>query len=337
MRYYSPLRRAFLNRKSKMTYHFSGILHFEKQVLQRFLHSRKEKSRRELLQDLSVYLARAGEVLQKRRISNQQLSLKSQAAFTTLRGIYDLYQNLPGRYTSIFQLVQKEVENFPKFRDYPLIIRISASSRLSHSIRIQAKMIQYQISISSLVLPDEYFSLLTKILLSRLGKKPVERIWKVKLTDYEDRFTRLTHKSIPKKSENLSSQGEHYHLLHIFNKLNKIYFQETIKVPHIGWSRRKNKYRLGSYHANQKKILISRILDQPDVPPFVVEGIVYHEMLHMIHPIQNHNGRRIIHGWNFKNDEKKFVNHIKLERWLKKDYPLFLGNKPRRSKLKDLF
>lgn len=324
-----------------MTYHFSGILYFEKQVIKRFLQSKKEKSRQDLIQDLSVYLNQARESLQKLHISHHQLSLKSQAAFITLQGIHDLhhdlYQSQTSRYVAIFRLVRKEVENFPKFSNYPLIIRISASSRLSHSIGIRAKMIRYQISLSSLVLPDEYFSVLTKILFCRLSKKPVQNSWKVKLTDYENRFNRLHEKSFPHKPVKLDSRGEHYQLLHIFNKLNNLYFQNTLEVPHIGWSRQNNKYRLGSFHANQQKMLISRILDHPDVPQFVVEGIVYHEMLHMIHPIQSQNGRRIIHSRNFKNDERKFIHHVKLERWLKEDYPVLIGNKPQRSKFKDLF
>jgi len=318
-------------------YHIPGILRFEKQLLKNLPDSKDEKALEQLLHDLTHYLTHLRQTLERKGISHQELSLKSRAAWTTLEGILKLHRGQPNRYAAIFQRVQAQVAQFPKYAHYPLIIRISASSRLSHSVRIRAKRIEYQISFVSLDFPDDYFTLLTTLLFSKLSRKPIPNNLRVKLALYEDQLRENNQRPAYRNNSGLNPRGKYYNLLEIFNELNTIYFQEALQQPHISWSRRKNRHRLGSYHADQKKLLISRILDHPHVPLFVVEGIVYHEMLHMIHPIQRHNGRRIIHGRNFKNDERKFVNHIKLERWLKQDYPEFLGNKFTHTRWRNLF
>ncbi|NOQ97286.1 MAG: hypothetical protein GQ561_03900 [Calditrichae bacterium] len=320
-----------------MTYYIPGIIRYERRLLQDYSAGPRDKAIKKLLFQLEGYLAKVHSNLKSIGISQNQLSLKSLAALTTLEGIYHQSTGSSSRYTRVYGTIVNEVKQFPSYRKKNILLRISASSRLYHSLRLRSGKILMQISLASLALPDEYFSLLMKLLLSRLSAKPINQAWKTRLIQYENDFHNRQATPLMSAKKRLNPQGDYYNLSEIFQNLNRQYFRNGLDQPNIGWSLRKNRHRLGSYDSPQKKMMISKILDNRNVPSYVVEGIVYHEMLHQLHPIQKKNGRRIFHGKIFKINEKKFAEHLKLQSWLKEEYPTFLGNKKPSFKLKDLF
>jgi hypothetical protein len=52
--------------------------------------------------------------------------------------------------------------------------------------------------------------------------------------------------------------------------------------------------------------VLSRILDRAEVPKLAVEYVMYHEMLHVRHPVEHKGSRRCVHTRAFKDEEKKF-------------------------------
>jgi len=113
-----------------------------------------------------------------------------------------------------------------------------------------------------------------------------------------------------------SSKGEVYDLDAIFDRVNEQYFRGRIRKPQLTWSARKTYRILGHHDAQMDHIAISRSLDSRDVPRFVVEYVVFHEMLHIAHPRQHVNGRRYNHTPAFKADEQKFVHYEAAETWI---------------------
>ncbi len=68
--------------------------------------------------------------------------------------------------------------------------------------------------------------------------------------------------------------------------------------------------RLGTYDPAQNHITISRRLDREDVPRYMVEYVLFHEMLHEVLGIgQRPDGRRDIHGRLFKLMEETFPDY----------------------------
>jgi hypothetical protein len=59
-------------------------------------------------------------------------------------------------------------------------------------------------------------------------------------------------------------------------------------------------------------------LDSNDVPDYVVEYVLYHEMLHIKHPARLINGRRHRHTSAFRFDERKFVDYEKAQQWIER-------------------
>ena len=115
-----------------------------------------------------------------------------------------------------------------------------------------------------------------------------------------------------------TAQGEVYDLDRMFAKLNRRYFDGEIPKPTITWSRRRTKSILGHHDHVYDSITISKTLDSSDIPEWFVEYILYHEMLHIIHPARLINGRRYYHTSAFRQDERKFPYYEQSQKWLER-------------------
>ncbi len=116
-----------------------------------------------------------------------------------------------------------------------------------------------------------------------------------------------------------TSKGHVYDLDEIFATMNRVYFDGAIKKPVLTWSANKTYRILGHHDAAHDHIAISRSLDSADVPRYVVEYVVYHEMLHIAHPTKHVNGRRYNHTPAFRRDERKFSHFHEAERWIERN------------------
>ncbi|MBF0537124.1 MAG: DUF45 domain-containing protein [Nitrospirae bacterium] len=115
-------------------------------------------------------------------------------------------------------------------------------------------------------------------------------------------------------------QGIHYNLLDAYNKINEQYFSGSISAI-ITWGKRSLKRhvrtrRLGSYHCPSNVIRINPILDSPTIPQYVLEYVVYHEMLHTKINIAPGNGKRRIHTTEFKQQEILFRGYSRATAFL---------------------
>jgi predicted metal-dependent hydrolase len=104
----------------------------------------------------------------------------------------------------------------------------------------------------------------------------------------------------------LPPRGRHHHLDEIFEDLNNRFFRGEISAPRLGWSHQYASRILGHYDSGHGAIMISRKLDSPSVPRYLVEYVVYHEMLHIKFPVERRGQRRVVHSREFREAEKKF-------------------------------
>jgi predicted metal-dependent hydrolase len=85
----------------------------------------------------------------------------------------------------------------------------------------------------------------------------------------------------------------------------------------MSWSPSKTRRILGHYDPAHNAIVISRIFDQMSVPRYAVEYIVYHEMLHLKHPVRLRGSRRCVHSSEFQAEEKLFPQLERANAFLK--------------------
>jgi len=90
--------------------------------------------------------------------------------------------------------------------------------------------------------------------------------------------------------------------------------------PGLGWSVRPSRTTLGHYDPSHHMIVLSKVLDHPQVPRLAVEYVMFHEMLHLRHPVEHKGSRRCVHTPEFKLAEREF-EQLKLAREMLKRIP----------------
>jgi len=101
-------------------------------------------------------------------------------------------------------------------------------------------------------------------------------------------------------------QGRQYDLSTLFDQLNAKYFSGELRRPLIGWSVRGWRRQFGCYDPGPNQILLNRRMDRPGIPQFVVEYVLYHEMLHVKHPTRRSGCTLVSHSPEFRAEEKRF-------------------------------
>jgi hypothetical protein len=111
-------------------------------------------------------------------------------------------------------------------------------------------------------------------------------------------------------------QGRHHDLSALFEQLNRHYFSGQLQRPHIGWSTRSWRRQFGCYDPGPNQIVLNRRMDRPEVPQFVVEYVLYHEMLHVKHPTRRSGCTLLAHSPEFRGEEKRFAQFTLARKYL---------------------
>ena len=169
--------------------------------------------------------------------------------------------------------------------------------------------------------PENIQEALAEILLAKLFRRPVP-------VESNDRYRRyLNRREVRRNLDQVRTvrgrkhvgapAGKHYDLLQIFEDLNFRYFFGLMARPTLGWSRTASRTLLGHYDPSHNAIILSRILDCVDVPRLVVDYVMFHEMLHLRHPVEHSGARRCVHTRAFKEEEKSFAGVREAKAWLR--------------------
>ncbi|HLV93908.1 MAG TPA: SprT-like domain-containing protein [Candidatus Acidoferrales bacterium] len=112
--------------------------------------------------------------------------------------------------------------------------------------------------------------------------------------------------------------GVHHDLAPMFDGLNRRYFRKRLKRPRLAWSQRAWRTQLGCFDPALNQIVINRLLDKQNVPEHVVAYVLYHEMLHLKHPMKFARCRRESHSARFRKEEKKFADFGRAMKFLER-------------------
>jgi hypothetical protein len=115
------------------------------------------------------------------------------------------------------------------------------------------------------------------------------------------------------------AQGQYVDLAAVYHHLNRQYFHDRVQAD-IMWmrmslQRQRASIRFGVYDRQQQIIRIHRRLDQPFVPRYFVESIVYHEMLHELIPATRIDGRWRNHPPAFQQAERNYPHYHQARKW----------------------
>lgn len=110
-----------------------------------------------------------------------------------------------------------------------------------------------------------------------------------------------------------NSHGAVHDLASSFDRVNAAYFSGTMPRPRLTWNRTFTGRKFGHYDWILDTVMVSRTLDAPQVPEFVVDFLVFHELLHKYHGLHWVNGRGYAHTTEFLADERKFAQYEQAE------------------------
>jgi predicted metal-dependent hydrolase len=191
---------------------------------------------------------------------------------------------------------------------------------LNNTIRIRNQRVYVRVSDILCDAPQAVHRALAHILVGKLFKQrpKVEHETLYRQFIYQPQILRASDLARQRRGrKQLSgSVGRTYNLDRIFTQLNRRYFDNDLYKPNLSWSMRRTKRILGHHDAVHDAIIISRSLDLASVPDYVVEYVMYHEMLHVKHKPRLVNGRRLFHTPAFRAEEKRFAYYDEAIKWL---------------------
>ena len=181
-----------------------------------------------------------------------------------------------------------------------------------HKIRLRSGRVYVRISDIYKDAPTEVHRALAFILVAKLlRRRPPEKYERIHADyAYSPQVLRAIDLARSQRGrKNVSpARGEVYDLDKIFQRLNYRYFDGSLEKPVLTWSQRRTRQLLG-HHSAPDIIVISKTLDDKDVPDWFVEYALYHEMLHIKHPARLIKGRRYYHTNAFRADEQRFPRY----------------------------
>ncbi len=204
----------------------------------------------------------------------------------------------------------------------PFDIRYRRFVSLNTTIRLREGKLLVRLSDLLEGAPLSVIEAIAHILVAKLYRKPVSAA-------QSDRYRRYT------SSEAVSRQAEHarqtrgrkqihtaighyYDLDEVFESVNRRFFHGLLGRPVLTWSGHHARRLLGHYDAAHNTIVVSRVFDGPKVPRYAIEYLMYHEMLHLKHPVKVKAGRRCVHSREFQAEERLFPELDEAKAFLKR-------------------
>jgi hypothetical protein len=130
--------------------------------------------------------------------------------------------------------------------------------------------------------------------------------------------------------------GARFDLAEVYENVNKRYFNGLVST-FVKWGTPKSTTSFQTYRKDREGnrhsiITISGVYNHPDVPEYAIESVLFHEMLHIKIPPLKKNGRNVIHGRDFKREEKAFPLYRQWRQWEKTAMPGIIRDIARQAK-----
>jgi len=203
----------------------------------------------------------------------------------------------------------------------PFHIRFYSFVSINNTIRLRQGELYIRLSDLLEGAPDAVLHSIAHILLAKLYRQPVDRTHSARYRRYIAGHdvaakARLIRQMRGRKQIR-SARGHHYHLEEIFDDLNRRFFHGLMGRPQLTWSQTHARSSLGHYDPAHNAIVVSRVFDHPRVPRYAVEYILFHEMLHLKHPVKLRGSRRCVHSREFRAEEQSFPELADAKRFLR--------------------
>ncbi|HET7103967.1 MAG TPA: SprT-like domain-containing protein, partial [Terracidiphilus sp.] len=189
-------------------------------------------------------------------------------------------------------------------------VRFRRFTSLNTTIRLRGGRIFVNLSDLLEGAPETVLRAIAHILVAKLYRKPIDAMQNLRFKRFTSSAAVARQTEIVRHARGskryFGPEGRYFHLEEVFDALNARFFGGLLGRPELTWSEGMAKRSLGHYDAAHNTIVVSRVFDRPSSPRYALEYLLYHEMLHLKHPVKMRGVRRCVHTQEFKNEEKIF-------------------------------
>jgi hypothetical protein len=203
----------------------------------------------------------------------------------------------------------------------PIEVRFRRFTSLNTTIRLREGGIKVNLSDLLEGAPEGVLRAIAHILLSKLYRQPISAVQANRYRRY------VSSEPVVRQSERIRQtrgskrivgvEGEYFNLEEVFESLNLRFFHGLLGRPELTWSEHLARRILGHYDPAHNTIMVSKVFDRKNTPRYAIEYLMYHEMLHLKHPVRVKAGRRCVHSRDFQAEEGLFPALVKAKQYLK--------------------
>ncbi len=193
------------------------------------------------------------------------------------------------------------------------------------TVRDRGSYVHFKLSDRLRNAPPDVLAGVFGILLAKLHRLPSDRVDREALRAYKSHVLEqpnqrnaehLRHRPGRKHIEPV---GRHRSLLESYLRVSLDMGLTLPEIPKLSWSQQVSRRRFGHWDPDHGAIVLSQVLDDPRVPEFVLDYVLYHELLHIVHPVRMGSGtKRRVHTPEFKRAERKYPRWKEGDEWITK-------------------
>ncbi|HYO62371.1 MAG TPA: SprT-like domain-containing protein [Pyrinomonadaceae bacterium] len=228
---------------------------------------------------------------------------------------------MPESPTLLTTFFAEAFRRFAAHRPLPEIdVRYYPYAGLNHTIRLRSGRVYVRVADIFREAPVEAHRALAFILVAKMLRRKPPKNFEAAYRRYACSPEVLRASDLARRQRGRkivsSPRGRFYDLERMFRRLNRQYFDNKLPQPVLTWSQRRTRTILGHHDEVHDTIVVSKTLDARDMPEWLVEFILYHEMLHIKHPARLINGRRYYHTKAFRAEEQRFPHYAEAQEYL---------------------
>jgi len=162
--------------------------------------------------------------------------------------------------------------------------------------------------------PPDVLQALARRLLSTANESDRER---VRIYSVGDDFAEATTAlEMTTAGADELTEGQYVDLEAVFDRVNQTYFDGKLDRPRLTWNGRITRFKMGHYDLLRDTVMLSVTLDAQDVPGYVLDFVMYHELLHKKLGVTIRDGRRYAHTRAFREAERAFPRYEEAQAFL---------------------
>jgi hypothetical protein len=200
------------------------------------------------------------------------------------------------------------------------VVEFYPYANLVHTVRLREDVASVRLSDALRGAPLGVLEAAAAILLARLYRRRTPRELAALYRGYTvlPRTRRRISKLRSRRGRRVQSgpQGAVYDLAPMFTRLNRRYFAGRLHRPRLGWSGRAWRAQFGCFDPALDQIVLNRWLDRGAVPRHAVEYVLFHEMLHVKHPLRAARCGIEAHSLKFRKEERRYAEYERARKFL---------------------